>query len=234
MSFFGGKMKELFKSLTKFEKALWITSVVVVFSAYIVSGGGDVLTGLASVIGVTALIFVAKGYVIGQVLTVVFAVFYGVISFSFRYYGEMITYLGMTFPMAILATVSWIRNPYKKTKEVKVKKMSTTESAVMLTFSAAVTVLFYFILKALGNESLTVSTFSVTISFIASYLTFMRSPYYALAYAANDVVLIVLWIIASLTDTSYVTMAVCFFMFLLNDLYGFINWRRMMKRQNDS
>jgi nicotinamide mononucleotide transporter PnuC len=146
----------------------------------------------------------------------------------------MITYLGMTSPMAILATVSWIRNPYKKTKEVKVKKMSTTESAVMLTFSAAVTVLFYFILKALGNESLTVSTFSVTTSFIASYLTFMRSPYYALAYAANDVVLIVLWIIASLTDTSYVTMAVCFFMFLLNDLYGFINWRRMMKRQNDS
>jgi nicotinamide riboside transporter PnuC len=111
--------------------------------------------------------------------------------------------------------------------------MSTTESTVMLTFSAVVTVLFYFILKALGNESLTVSTFSVTTSFIASYLTFMRSPYYALAYAANDVVLIVLWIIASLTDTSYVTMAVCFFMFLLNDLYGFINWRRMMKRQND-
>jgi nicotinamide mononucleotide transporter PnuC len=146
----------------------------------------------------------------------------------------MITYLGMTSPMAILATVSWIRNPYKKTKEVKVKKMSTTESTVMLTFSVAVTVLFYFILKALGNESLTVSTFSVTTSFIASYLTFMRSPYYALAYAANDVVLIVLWIIASLTDTSYVTMAVCFFMFLLNDLYGFINWRRMMKRQNDS
>ena len=219
--------------LSSFEKVLFGLSLTLVILSYIVFGG-EIITLASSLIGAAALIFVAKGYVIGQVLTVVFAVFYGVISFSFRYYGEMITYLGMTFPMAILATVSWIRNPYKKTKEVKVKKMSTTESAVMLTFSAAVTVLFYFILKALGNESLTVSTFSVTTSFIASYLTFMRSPYYALAYAANDVVLIVLWIIASLTDTSYVTMAVCFFMFLLNDLYGFINWRRMMKRQNDS
>lgn len=219
--------------LSRFEKVLFGLSITLVILSYIVFGG-EIITLASSLIGAAALIFVAKGYVIGQVLTVVFAVFYGVISFSFRYYGEMITYLGMTSPMAILATVSWIRNPYKKTKEVKVKKMSTTESAVMLTFSVAVTVLFYFILKALGNESLTVSTFSVTTSFIASYLTFMRSPYYALAYAANDVVLIVLWIIASLTDTSYVTMAVCFFMFLLNDLYGFINWRRMMKRQNDS
>lgn len=219
--------------LSRFEKVLFGLSITLVILSYIVFGG-EIITLASSLIGAAALIFVAKGYVIGQVLTVVFAVFYGVISFSFRYYGEMITYLGMTSPMAILATVSWIRNPYKKTKEVKVKKMSTTESAVMLTFSVAVTVLFYFILKALGNESLTVSTFSVTTSFIASYLTFMRSPYYALAYATNDVVLIVLWIIASLTDTSYVTMAVCFFMFLLNDLYGFINWRRMMKRQNDS
>jgi len=219
--------------LSRFEKVLFGLSITLVILSYIVFGG-EIITLASSLIGAAALIFVAKGYVIGQVLTVVFAVFYGVISFSFRYYGEMITYLGMTSPMAILATVSWIRNPYKKTKEVKVKKMSTTESTVMLTFSAAVTVLFYFILKTLGNESLTVSTFSVTTSFIASYLTFMRSPYYALAYAANDVVLIVLWIIASLTDTSYVTMAVCFFMFLLNDLYGFINWRRMMKRQNDS
>ena len=219
--------------LSRFEKVLFGLSITLVILSYIVFGG-EIITLASSLIGAAALIFVAKGYVIGQVLTVVFAVFYGVISFSFRYYGEMITYLGMTSPMAIIATVTWIRNPYKKTKEVKVKKMSTTESTVMLTFSAAVTVLFYFILKALGNESLTVSTFSVTTSFIASYLTFMRSPYYALAYAANDVVLIVLWIIASLTDTSYVTMAVCFFMFLLNDLYGFINWRRMMKRQNDS
>ena len=62
-------------------------------------------------------------------------------------------------------------------------------------------------------------------------LTYLRSPYYALGYAANDVVLIVLWVLASVVDISYLSMVVCFIMFLVNDLYGFINWRRMQRKQ---
>ena len=54
---------------------------------------------------------------------------------------------------------------------------------------------------------------------------------YALAYAANDLVLIVLWVIAALADIANVPMAACFVMFFANDMYGFINWRRMAKRQ---
>jgi len=94
-----------------------------------------------------------------------------------------------------------------------------------------VTMVFYFILKALGNASLFVSTLSVTTSFIASYLTWRRSPWYALGYSANDVILIILWIQAARTDVSSLPMVFCFIMFLANDLYGFYNWRRMKKQQ---
>ena len=77
------------------------------------------------------------------------------------------------------------------------------------------------------------STFSVSTSFLAVYLSFRRSPYYALAYAANDLVLIVLWILASLENTSYISVTVCFIAFLANDLYGFWNWKKMESRQMD-
>ena len=113
-----------FKSLTKFEKGLWLTSLAVTLLSYLLSyffsGNGDLLNLIASLIGVTALIFVAKGHVLGQLLTVVFAVFYGIISVIFTYYGEMITYLFMTAPMAVIAAIEWMRNPYKDTQEVKV------------------------------------------------------------------------------------------------------------------
>lgn len=101
----------------------------------------------------------------------------------------------------------------------------------MLAAGAAVTVAFYFILRALGNASLLVSTVSVTTSFAASYLTWCRSPWYAIGYAANDLVLIVLWAAASAQDISHLPMAVCFVMFFVNDLYGFVSWRRMQRRQ---
>ena len=224
-------MKNPFRDLTKFEFGLWTVSLMVVTLSFALSPSTDYLTLTASLIGVTALIFVAKGYVIGQVLTVVFALFYGVISFYFRYYGEMITYLGMTSPMAIAAVISWLRNPYEGTKEVAVHHITKKESILLLSSCAGVTAGFYFILGALGTANLGWSTLSVTTSFLASALTFLRSPLYACAYAANDVVLMVLWVLASLTDPGYLSMVACFFMFFLNDSYGFVNWRRMARRQ---
>lgn len=227
------KLKNPFKDLTKFELLLWLVSVSVIIISFVISGGDDILTIIASLIGVTALIFVAKGYVIGQVLTVVFAVFYGIISYFFRYYGEMITYLCMTAPIAIMAVISWIKNPYEGTKEVKVSHVTKKQVLVMATLAIVTTIIFYFILKAMNNANLLFSTISITTSFLASYLTFLRSPYYAVAYSANDVVLIVLWTMATLEDRSYLPMILCFVMFLINDMYGFFNWRRMRIRQEN-
>lgn len=225
------KIKNPFKLLNKFEMTLWLTSVFVVLLSYVLSGFEGTANTICSLIGVTALIFVAKGHVLGMVLCTVFAAFYGIIAYYFHYYGEVATYVGMTLPMDVFALVSWIRNPYKDTAEVKVARLKRWQTAVMWIATVLVTVAFYFILGAFDTPNLEVSTLSVATSFLAVALTFFRSPYYALAYAANDVVLIVLWVSASFADISYVPMVLCFVMFLANDLYGFYNWKKMQKHQ---
>ena len=101
----------------------------------------------------------------------------------------------------------------------------------MYALTAWVTFGFYFILDHFGTANMLPSTLSVTTSFIAVYLTFRRSPYFALAYAANDVVLIVMWTMAAVEDISYLSVIICFVMFLVNDLYSFVSWKRMEKRQ---
>lgn len=220
------------KNFTVFEKSLWVMSVIAIIIPVIISGS-DVLTLAASLIGVTALIFVAKGNPIGQVFTIIFAVFYGIISVKCKYYGEMITYLFMTSPAAVAALVQWLKHPYKKGEEVEVAKLGKKQIIYMFVLTCTVTAAFYFVLKFMGNESLVFSTFSVTTSFLASYLTVCRSEYYALAYAANDIVLIVLWIIASLKNNSFIPMVICFAVFLINDMYGFFNWQRMKLKQKN-
>ena len=163
---------------------------------------------------------------------VIFSLLYGVISYTFAYYGEMITYLGMTMPMAVVALIAWLKNPYKGNKaEVKVNSISKAETLLMWVITAAVTVLFYFILKYFNTANIIPSTLSVTTSFVAVYLTFRRSPFFALAYAANDIVLIVLWVMASICDTKYISVVVCFMAFLVNDIYGYVNWQKMRRRQ---
>lgn len=190
------------------------------------------LTLIASLIGVTSLIFCAKGNPIGQVLMIVFSIIYSIISFSFQYYGEMITYLGMSLPMAVFSLIVWLKNPFgNKKSEVAVNRITLKEVIFMIVLSGIVTVLFYFILKYFKTSNIIPSTISITTSFIAAYLTFRRNPFFALAYASNDVVLIVLWILAALKETSYISVVICFIVFLINDLYGFISWLRMQKRQ---
>lgn len=225
------KMRNPFSSLNRFEWLLYCLSALVVVVSGFLGGSNGWMSTVASFIGVTALIFVAKGDVFGQILTLVFSVFYGIISYSFDYYGEMITYMCMTAPIAAASVVSWIRHPYKDSNEVEVAKLSKRNTAFMWCLTVAVTVAFYFILGYFENANLWVSTFSVTTSFLASYLTFFRSPYYAVAYAANDIVLIVLWVLASVTDIKYVSMVVCFIAFFANDMYGFYNWKRMQRQQ---
>ncbi len=224
-------MRNPFSSLNKLEWGLYILSLSLVGLSYLLSRSGF-LSFVASLMGVTALIFVAKGDVFGQVMTVVFALFYAYISLKFRYYGEMITYVGMTAPMAVMAVISWVRNPYNGTREVRVARLRAAYFVWVAVLTVAVTTVFYFILAALDTPNLFFSTLSVTTSFAASALTFLRSPYYALAYAANDVVLIVLWVLASITDISYLPMIICFVAFLINDIYGFINWTKMKNRQS--
>lgn len=221
------------KYFSKAERALWLCSVFFIAVSFVLFDRENYLTLAASLIGATSLIFNAKGNPIGQVLMIIFSLLYGVISYTFEYYGEMITYLGMTAPMAIVALVAWIKNPYKGNRaQVAVNRLNRKEYIFMLVITVIVTVIFYFILVKFNTANILPSTLSVATSFMAVYLTFRRSPYFAIAYAANDIVLIILWVLASLTDISYLSVIVCFAAFLVNDIYGFINWHRMQKRQS--
>ena len=226
-------MKKWIIYFTKEERLLWINSVGGILLSFYMFDRENYLTLSASLIGVTSLIFNAKGNPFGQLLMVIFSLLYGIISYSFSYYGEMVTYLGMTMPMAIVALVSWLRNPYEGNHtEVKVNRISPKESVFMWILAAVVTIVFYFILAYFNTANIVPSTLSVTTSFVAVYLTFRRNPYFAVAYAANDVVLIVLWVLASVEDVRYVSVVVCFMAFLVNDIYGFLNWKKMESRQS--
>ncbi len=224
-----GRLKDYF---TKTEWIIFISSVSLIIISFGIFDRENWLTLIASLLGATSLILCAKGNPLGQVIIVIFSFIYGYISFSYAYYGEMITYLGMSAPMAVVALVEWLRNPFKgKKSEVAVNRLKRGEVAFMFMLAIVVTIAGYFLLKALGASNIIPSTISVTTSFIPAYLIFRRCPYYALGYAANDIVLIVLWIMAAVEDKSYISVVICFAMFLVNDIYSFISWRRMQRRQ---
>ena len=217
---------------TIFEWCLWGGSLLAIFLSFFIFDGANYIALIASVIGATSLIFAAKGNFISPALMIIFCLFYGIISYEFSYYGELITYVGMALPMSVVALVEWLKNPSSSgIAEVKVNKMQPREWLLMSLLTLIVTVSFYFILRAFSTANLLFSTISVATSFAAAYLTFRRSVFFPLFYASNDLVLIILWTLASIENRRYVCVAVCFICFFLSDIYGFISWLRMEKRQ---
>lgn len=226
----------MFKKLTSYfskaELLLCSSSVLLITASFLLFDRGNYLTLCASLIGVISILFNAKGNPFGQLLMILFSLCYGYISYTFSYFGEMMTYLGMTMPMALFALIAWLRHPYKGNRnEVAVERISKAQLLFMVLSAIAVTVLFYFLLAYFHTANLMPSTLSVTTSYVAVYLTFRRSPYFSVAYALNDIVLIVLWSLACMADPKYVSVVVCFIAFLLNDGYCFISWMAMEKRQ---
>ncbi len=227
------KIKKYLTYFSPFEWALWGISFFSILISFLCNlDAFPPLNIVASLLGVTALIFIAKGNVIGQFLIIGFGLLYGVISIQARYWGEMITYVFMSVPSSALACITWLKNPSKKGKsEVEISTMTKKKWLFLVLSNICITIIFYFLLKAFGTKNLALSTFSVTTSFFAAALLAFRSPYYAIGYACNDIVLISLWGLLCLESVRYLPMVICFLAFLVNDLYGFFNWKKMQKRQ---
>ena len=225
-------MNNPIKMLSKKEWGLWLGSIAIVFLSNVAASDFDLLTLVAALIGVTSLIFAAKGNVWAQILMIVFSILYGIISFQFHYWGEMITYLGMTMPMSVWSTITWLKNPSKENgAEVEIQTLTQKHVVGLIISGIVVTLIFYYILKALDTPNILFSTISIITSFLATSLTMLRSSYYAMGYAANDLVLIVLWTLAALQNPGYIPVIVNFCIFFFNDMYGFISWKRRELQQ---
>lgn len=225
------KLRNPFKGFTKFEWFLWLGSLGAICAAHFAVLSDDYLSLATSLAGVTCLIFAARGDPVAPFINVAFSVMYTIISYMFGYYGEMLIYLCMQLPVTAASIFTWIKNSGKGGATVKTQKLTAKIFILMAVLTIAVTAAFFFVLKALGTRRLTISTLSVATSFSALFLMALRIPQYALAFILNDIVMIILWSMATTQDIGYISLTVCFTVFLANDAYTFVSWIKRAKKE---
>ena len=221
-----------FKNLTVFERRLLGISIVLIIISYLASGTQSGLSLIASLTGALCLIFLAKGDVFGELLAIIFSILYALVSYQYRYWGEMITYLGMSLPIAVVSLITWLKNQYAEC-EVKVRQAKKRDFVILSAATVVVTFIFFYILRYFDTPNLFWSTVSIYTSFMAASLAVIRSKFYAVWYSLNDIVLIILWVLASMENIKFLPMIMCFIVFLANDIYGFVQWSKMQKRQEE-
>ncbi|MDE7337385.1 MAG: nicotinamide riboside transporter PnuC, partial [Clostridia bacterium] len=192
--------------------------------------GASWMSAITGLFGLSCVLFAAKGKVIGILFTWVMIVFYSILSYKNKYYGEVFINVCMMFPMTIISLVAWIKN-LGKDYVVKVNSIKKTEIIIVFAVACAAFVAFYFILRALGTSQLIFSTISIVTSVLATYFQSRRSKYGFLAFLVNDAVLCVLWLFATLEDVKNVAMLTAVSLYVVSDIYGFISWGALQRRQ---
>ena len=220
-------MDNPFKTFTKKEWVMWITSLLLVTFSNLLSAEFSAVTLCAALIGVTAVLLGAKGSVWGQVLIAIFAILYAIISYSFRYWSEVITYMGMAFPLAVWAIYTWATHPSQDGDgTVEVNRLKPRDIGFLGITGAIVTYVFYRIMIYFETPHILFSTVSILTSYLAAATSVYRSSFYGFWYAANDLVLVILWVLASIVNPIYIPMIINFCVFFVNDFYGFISWKK--------
>jgi nicotinamide mononucleotide transporter PnuC len=226
------KFKRIIKYFTPFEWAMWLGGILIILIGFLLGEDKNYLSLLSSILGISCIIFNAKGNVWGQVIAIGFALTYGTLAYTKAYYGEMIIYFALMLPIHIASIVTWVKNKNGNAKgnEVKINSLSKREYVIASVAGCALTVGFYFLLKVLKTDNLIVSTISLISSLAAAYLMLRRCEYFAICF-----VVIVLWSLKLSTDgISVLPSVLSFIIFLLNDSYSFINWKRIKKRQRQN
>lgn len=226
-------MKKILGQWSLFEILFLSFSLFAITLCFVFGIDRNVFSYIVSLIGVISVMMVAKGLTIAPIINIAYSIIYSILALTQRYYGEAIIYLGLMIPISILAIISWFKNRNKKAKEiVEINKIKNIEYLYLSLATIVATFGFYFLLKVLNTNELIISTISLISSAVASYLMLRRSSYYALGFIANDIILIVLWSLAvKERGIGYLPTVICFCVFLMNDIYGFIHWKIEEKKQ---
>lgn len=226
-------MKKLFKDWTLFEILFLFISLITITICFFLGENKNIFSLIASLIGVITVLCGAKGLVIAPMINIAYNIIYILLSYSQKYYGEVIIYLFLMMPINIMTIISWLKNKSKENENiVTVNKLSKKEYIYLSIITIISTIGFYFLLKILNTNELIISTISLITSIIASYLMFRRCSNYAIAYIINDIILITLWTLTIKNNGfTYLPMIITFIVFFINDIYGFINWKTREKKQ---
>ena len=227
-------MKKEFKDWTLFEKLLLCLSIVMIIISGIYSKS-SFFTIFAALSGIITALLLSKGKIIGQMSGIISCTLYLIISFKNSYYGEVLIYLLLKIPMYIMGTLSWLKHKDRKTNTVSINDISKKEWLIVLLTSLLIFIIMYYLLRVFNTSELLISTISVVIGLIATYLLFRRSKYGFIFYVLGDVIMMMLWGAPILKgNLTLLPMLINPIINMINDSYGIYNWRRLEKIQKFS
>jgi nicotinamide mononucleotide transporter len=225
----------IWKNWTKFEIS-WLFTFTMV-NIYLFFAWSDSLIGLiSSISGMLCVVLVAKGKIANYYFGIVQTLTYAYIAYGYGLYGEVMLNALFYFPIQFIGIYLWKKNKTDqgvKGEDVKVKSLTKTGWLYTVLSILILTAAYGFFLKYLGGKFVWNDSATNVLSIAAQILMLKRFAEQWLLWIAVNVLSITLWLSALISQGGNdFSMLVMWSAFLVNSIYGYVNWRKFYQKQS--
>lgn len=227
-------MKRCFKDWNSFEK-VWLLAFTCV-NIYLFFSWGDTLIGLtASLTGMLCVVLTAKGKISSFYWGLINIFTYSYVAYQSAYYGDVMLNMLYFLPMTFFGIYFWGKNSRekKKSKIVLVRSLSWKNKFLIFVGSLILVYLLGLFLKSISGTLPFVDSTTTIFSIIATILLTKRYSDQWFYWIMVDIWSIVMWTYIFLRDGNQISMLVMWSAFLVNAVYGYYNWIKLEREQND-
>lgn len=180
----------------------------------------------AALTGVWCVILTGKGKRSSFLFGTVNVVFYAMISFQARYYGEVMLNILYYLPMNFVGWFAWKKHMNEETGEVVKRRLPRNRRVWVYGLTAAAILLYGLVLKALGGNLPYVDSMSTVVSVAAQILSVKRLTEQWVLWIVVDVVTVVMWGINFAQGGETVATLAMWSVYLINAVIMYIRWNR--------
>lgn len=217
----------MFKKWSNFEKWLLIVATMVILGLSIY--WRDTPLGMvSSLTGVICVILTAKGTRSCYVFGLINIILYVIISYSQKFYGEVMLNALYYLPMQFIGFYMWSKN-LTENGFVKAKRLNIKQQLFVYILSAISIFIYGYILKQLGGKLPYIDSMSTVLSVTAMYLSIKRYAEQWVMWIVVDIVSIIMWAIALTQGSTDMATMLMWTIYLVNAVYGLIKWEKESK-----
>lgn len=224
----------MLRDWTLFEK-LWLLIFTAV-NVYLFFAWSDSLIGLiSSITGMLCVVLVAKGKIANYYFGIIQTSTYAYISYGYGLYGEAMLNGLFYLPVQFIGIYLWNKHRTEQGvqgEDVKVKRLSKAGWVYTISIAVILIIGYGFFLKYLGGSNIWTDSATNVLSVMAQILMLKRFAEQWLLWISVNILSIYLWISALVSQGGNdFSMLVMWTAFLVNSIYGYINWRKLYSKQ---
>lgn len=195
---------------------------------------------IASISGMLCVLLVAKGKISNFFFGIIQAITYGYVAYTYGLFGESTLNWFFFLPLQFLGIYLWSKNRVtdkesETGEDVVIKTLNMKQWLIMSTVIVVAIALYAMFLSNIGGSSVGLDSATNVLSIAAQILMLRRFAEQWLMWILINILSITMWAISLASqDGGDISMLVMWSAFLLNSVYGYINWRKISKAQKEN